>query len=148
MLDALNFSLSVCIIIFLGNSRTWNFQVKVSTLQMPSLEGIQIGHETRTTQTNRLLEGVNHIVFMSNRWKKDHNLELSIFLKLWSNPFILLGAASIYGNVFGHNMWTTDPTFMFLSIFHHVSRCLIYLNHKKIQGPTQNLEIWLEKCVF
>ena len=61
--DALNFSLSVCIISFFGRILEHEiFQVKAGTLKMgPFLEDIQIGHKTQTKHTNRL----SHIVFMS-----------------------------------------------------------------------------------
>ena len=104
MLNALNFSLSVCTISFFGKILEYEiFQVKAGTLRKePNLEDIQIGHKTWTTHTNRLFEGVNQIVFMSlTDEKEDNNLKLSKFLELWSNVFIFLGTASIYGFDFG-----------------------------------------------
>ena len=65
-MDAVNFSLSVCINSFFGKIRGYEiFQVKVGTLKMsPILEDIQIGHKSRTTHANYVFEGVNRIVFM------------------------------------------------------------------------------------
>ena len=76
--DAINFSLSVCIISFFGKIIEQEiFQVKVGTLKMaPILEDIQTGHKTQTTHANYLFEGVNHIAFMGlTNEKKDHNLK-------------------------------------------------------------------------
>ena len=84
MLDALNFSLSVCTISFFGKILEHEiFQVKVGTLRMdPILEDIQIGHKTRTTHANNLFEGVNRIVFMSLTDEK--KTTTSNYLYFWS----------------------------------------------------------------
>ena len=87
VMDAVNFSLSVCILSVLGEILEYEiFQVKVGTLKMILiLEDIQIFQKTRTTHANYLFEDVYPIVFsVINGWKKDHNLKLSIFLELRS----------------------------------------------------------------
>ena len=104
LLDALNFSLSVSTIRFFGKILEREiFQVKLGTLRMdPILKEIQIGHKTRTTHANNLFEGVNRIVFMSlTDEKKTTTSNCMFFEELWSNPFIFLCTASIYGHVFG-----------------------------------------------
>ena len=64
LVDALNFSLSVCTISFFGKILEHEiFQVKVGTFRIdPIFEDIQIGHKTRTTHTNNLFQDVDHIV--------------------------------------------------------------------------------------
>ena len=84
LVDALNFSLSVCTISFFGKILEHEiFQVKVGTLRIdPILEDIQIGHKTRTTHANNLFEGVNRIVFMSLTDEK--KTTTSNYLYFWS----------------------------------------------------------------
>ena len=83
-MDAVNFSLSVCINSFFGKILGHEiFQVKVGTLKMtPILEDIQIGHKSRTTHANYVFEGVNRIVFMGLTNEK--KTTTSNYLYFWS----------------------------------------------------------------
>ena len=45
-------------------------------------------------------------------------------------PKIFPNGTRVHGMVSDHNFRTTDPNFMFPSIFHNVLRCLIHLNHQ------------------
>ena len=133
MVGALNFSLSVCTISFFGKILEHEiFQVKVGTLRIdPILEDIQIGHKTRTTHANNLFEGVNRSVFMSLTDEK--KTTTSNYLYFWSyGPmssyfWVLPPFMALFSD---HNLWTTDPNFIFLSSYSNVLRCLIDLNHE------------------
>ena len=112
---------------FWENSRTWDFLTQ--SLDMRGLDPFRVqsnlANKTWTTHTNRLFECVNHIFFYElNRWKKT---TASNYLYFWSYgpicsyfwvlpPFMAM--------LSDHNSWTTDPNFMFLSIFRNVLRCL------------------------
>ena len=125
LLYALNFFLSVCTISFFGKIlKPEIFQVKVGTVKM---KDIQIGHKTRTAHANNLFEGVNHIVLMRLKMKKYHTLKLSIFFELWSNLFIFWVLPPFMAMFLDHNLWTTDPNFMFSE---HFSQCVNPRNTK------------------
>ena len=147
MVDALNFSLSVCIINFFGKILEHEiFQVKVGTLRIdPILEDIQIGHKTRTTHANNLFEGVNHIVFLRLTDEKKTTTSNSMFLWSYGPIFSYFCALPPFTAMFlDHNSWTTYPNFMFLSIFRNVLRCLIHLNHEN-KGVPLNIFRFLGK---
>ena len=67
----------------------------------------------------------SHYFYRLNRWKKDHNLKLSIFLELWSNLFIFLGTVSIYGHVFGLELENHGPKF---HVCEHFLQCFKVFN--------------------
>ena len=63
-------------------------------------------------------------------------LQLQILISLEVNgscmPKIFPNGTCVHGMVSDHNLRTTDPNFMFLSIFHNVLRCLIHQNYENI----------------
>ena len=118
--------------IFYKNSRTWDFWSQSwDTQPDPILEDIQIGHRKWTTHANKLFEGVYHIIFTGLTDEK--KTTTSNYQYFWS-----YGPISSYFWVLppfmamflDHNLRTTDPNFMFVSIFRNVLRCLIHLKHE------------------
>ena len=123
------------------------FYLKVGTCVGWTLSGSkaiwQIKPEPRT-QTGCLNVLITLFLWAFNRRKKT---TASNYLYFWSYgpicsyfwvlpPFMAM--------LSDHNSWTTDPNFMFLSIFRNVLRCLIDLNHEN-KGVPLNIFSFLGK---
>ena len=85
----------------------------------------------------------SHCFKVLNPWKKEYNPKFSLVWKLVAlvcRKYSLNGTR-VHNMVCDHNLGTTDPNFVFPSIFHNVLRCLIHLNH-------QNKGVPLNICRF
>ena len=103
-----------------------------------------LGHNLWTTDPKWMFFWLkSHCFKVLNPWKKEYNPKFSLVWKLVALvcPKYSQIGTRVHGMVSGHNLRTTDPNFMFPSIFHNVLRCLIHLNH-------QNKGLPLNSCSF
>ena len=81
----------------------------------------------------KVFEGVNHNVLM--RLTNEKKTTTSNYLYFWSYGRIsscFWELPAFMALFLDHSLQTTDPNFMFMSIFHNVLRCLINQNHENI----------------
>ena len=97
----------------------------------------------------KVFEGVNHNVLM--RLTNEKKTTTSNYLYFWSYGRIsscFWGLPPFIALFLDHSLRTTDPNFMFMSIFHNVLRCLINQNHENIGLLLNNFRFLGKYLVF
>ena len=104
-----------------------------------------LGHNLWTRNPKWMFFGWNHFVLRCLiHEKKDYNPKFSLVWKLVALvcPKYSWNGTRVHEMVCDHNLRTTNPNFMFPSIFHNVWRCFIHLNHENKGLPLNNCRFW------